>query len=178
MRFTRDTMELPEVLPAGVRASVSMARWAPFFLCLIVGYGFMQHGYAKIARNRALCRNPGGDRRSGASDHELADDLRRGRRRPCGSARGLRTRRDSADGGNTSRRYFDRPSSERLQLDQASECYALRSSLWPTRLRDRPPLSQLPAGPGAWRARGAVRRGVATPRSGREASWCPDLAGA
>jgi hypothetical protein len=65
----------------------------------------MQHGYAKIARNRALCRNPGGDRRSGASDHELADDLRRGRRRPCGPARGLRTRRDSADGGNTSRRW-------------------------------------------------------------------------
>jgi putative oxidoreductase len=27
-----------------------MARWAPFFLRLIVGYGFMQHGYAKIAR--------------------------------------------------------------------------------------------------------------------------------
>jgi putative oxidoreductase len=43
-------MKLPEVLSAGARPSASLARWAPFFLRLIVGYGFMEHGYAKIAR--------------------------------------------------------------------------------------------------------------------------------
>ena len=43
-------MSLPEVLSAGARPSASLARWAPFFLRLIVGYGFMEHGCAKIAR--------------------------------------------------------------------------------------------------------------------------------
>src|SRR5215467_4908935 len=33
-----------------VRAS--MARWAPLPLRLIVGFGFMQHGFAKLARGR------------------------------------------------------------------------------------------------------------------------------
>ena len=28
----------------------SAARWAPFLLRLMVGYGFMEHGYAKIVR--------------------------------------------------------------------------------------------------------------------------------
>src|SRR5262245_45165511 len=45
-----DTMKLPQVLPAGVRPSVALAPWAPFFLRVIVGYGCMEHGYAKIAR--------------------------------------------------------------------------------------------------------------------------------
>jgi len=54
MRFTRDTMELPEVSPAEARASVSMARWAPFIRRLIVGYGF--HA-ARLSQDCA--RNPG-----------------------------------------------------------------------------------------------------------------------
>lgn len=45
-------MEMPETSPTAVRQSsqASLARWAPLPLRLIVGYGFMEHGYAKVAR--------------------------------------------------------------------------------------------------------------------------------
>jgi putative oxidoreductase len=35
---------------AGSRARSALAPWAPIPLRLIVGYGFLQHGFAKIAR--------------------------------------------------------------------------------------------------------------------------------
>ena len=34
----------------GVSARPIMARWSPIPLRLIVGYGFMQHGFAKLSR--------------------------------------------------------------------------------------------------------------------------------
>jgi len=43
-------MNLSAALPAGARPFGSLERWAPLILRLIVGYGFMEHGYAKIAR--------------------------------------------------------------------------------------------------------------------------------
>jgi uncharacterized membrane protein YphA (DoxX/SURF4 family) len=45
-------MHLPKVFSRALRQSsqLSLARWAPFLLRLIVGCGFMEHGYAKIAR--------------------------------------------------------------------------------------------------------------------------------
>lgn len=43
-------MDVSEVLRERERFSRSLADWAPVFLRLIVGYGFMAHGYAKIAR--------------------------------------------------------------------------------------------------------------------------------
>ena len=43
-------MNLSAALPAGARQFGSLERWAPLILRLIVGYGFMEHGYAKIAR--------------------------------------------------------------------------------------------------------------------------------
>jgi len=36
------------MIPQSLRTS--LARWAPIPLRLIVGYGFMEHGYAKLAR--------------------------------------------------------------------------------------------------------------------------------
>jgi putative oxidoreductase len=36
------------MIPPSLRTS--LARWAPIPLRLIVGYGFMEHGYAKLAR--------------------------------------------------------------------------------------------------------------------------------
>jgi putative oxidoreductase len=36
------------MIPSSLRTS--LARWAPIPLRLIVGYGFMEHGYAKLAR--------------------------------------------------------------------------------------------------------------------------------
>src|SRR6185369_7960786 len=34
----------------GLLGDTPFARWAPFPLRLIVGYGFMEHGFAKLAR--------------------------------------------------------------------------------------------------------------------------------
>ena len=37
-------------LPIDLISRSSFARWAPIPLRLIVGYGFMEHGFAKLAR--------------------------------------------------------------------------------------------------------------------------------
>jgi putative oxidoreductase len=37
-------------LPIDLISRSSIARWAPIPLRLIVGYGFMEHGFAKLAR--------------------------------------------------------------------------------------------------------------------------------
>ena len=37
-------------LPIDLISRSSIARWAPLPLRLIVGYGFMEHGFAKLAR--------------------------------------------------------------------------------------------------------------------------------
>ena len=34
----------------GTVSKISVGQWAPFALRLIVGYGFMAHGYAKLSR--------------------------------------------------------------------------------------------------------------------------------
>jgi hypothetical protein len=50
-------------------SSPSIAQWAPIPLRLIVGYGFMEHGFAKAARGfdafpatRTASQHPDGDR--------------------------------------------------------------------------------------------------------------------
>src|SRR5258708_34329786 len=37
-------------LPIALISRAAIAHWAPFPLRLIVGYGFMEHGFAKLAR--------------------------------------------------------------------------------------------------------------------------------
>jgi putative oxidoreductase len=44
----------PTLFPFPGFHRVSLARWAPLPLRLIVGYGFMQHGFAKLMRGPAL----------------------------------------------------------------------------------------------------------------------------
>ena len=39
-------------LPIDLISRSPIARWAPLPLRLIVGYGFMEHGFAKLARGR------------------------------------------------------------------------------------------------------------------------------
>ena len=41
---------IEKMMSAGSRARSALAPWAPIPLRLIVGYGFVQHGFAKIAR--------------------------------------------------------------------------------------------------------------------------------
>src|SRR5438445_5507756 len=46
MYFTLTTRDIASDLPE----RFSIARWAPIPLRLIVGYGFMEHGYAKLSK--------------------------------------------------------------------------------------------------------------------------------
>jgi putative oxidoreductase len=41
---------IEKIMSAGSWGRSALARWAPISLRLIVGYGFMEHGYAKMAR--------------------------------------------------------------------------------------------------------------------------------
>ena len=46
----RQSREPSRTVPIGLAGSSSIARWAPTPLRLIVGYGFMVHGFAKLSR--------------------------------------------------------------------------------------------------------------------------------
>src|SRR5499433_999534 len=53
MKTTRDIQRRSPTwrdLPIDLISTSPIARWAPVPLRLIVGYGFMQHGFAKLAR--------------------------------------------------------------------------------------------------------------------------------
>lgn len=41
---------IEKMIAAGSWGRSALARWAPIPVRLIVGYGFMEHGYAKLAR--------------------------------------------------------------------------------------------------------------------------------
>jgi putative oxidoreductase len=43
-------MQISSTFPLGLSSRFVIARWAPIPLRLIVGYGFMQHGFAKLSR--------------------------------------------------------------------------------------------------------------------------------
>src|ERR1700712_3134069 len=54
---------------------VSGARWAPLFLRLVVGYGFVQHGVAKLFEGTWRIRwYPAGPRCTVPSCHGMGDD--------------------------------------------------------------------------------------------------------
>ena len=46
----RKSSEPSRSVPIGLAGSSTIARWAPIPLRLIVGYGFMVHGFAKLSR--------------------------------------------------------------------------------------------------------------------------------
>ena len=53
MKRMSDIQERPPTwrdLPIDLISRSSIARWAPVPLRLIVGYGFMEHGFAELAR--------------------------------------------------------------------------------------------------------------------------------
>jgi putative oxidoreductase len=50
MNDTRELSEQGHNSPFAFRNRTSLARWAPIPLRLIVGYGFMQHGFAKLSK--------------------------------------------------------------------------------------------------------------------------------
>jgi putative oxidoreductase len=54
---SRTCRDLPIYL-IGLMSKTPIARWAPVPLRLIVGYGFIEHGFAKLARG--LDAFPGG----------------------------------------------------------------------------------------------------------------------
>src|SRR5437879_5863520 len=50
MRYKRTRSPMVGELPTDLISRSRIARWAPFSLRLIVGYGFMEHGFAKLVR--------------------------------------------------------------------------------------------------------------------------------
>ena len=54
-----------------------IARWAPVPVRLIVGYGFMEHGFAKLGRGPEAFA----DRRAGTACHGVGHDTDRSHRR-------------------------------------------------------------------------------------------------
>ena len=55
-----------------LRRRLPSPRWAPIPLRLIVGYGFMEHGFAKLGRGSELVRgNPPRDWRARSAFHGL-----------------------------------------------------------------------------------------------------------
>jgi putative oxidoreductase len=50
MNLSRKPLEQEHGSRGAFLNRVSLARWAPIPLRLIVGYGFMQHGYAKLSK--------------------------------------------------------------------------------------------------------------------------------
>jgi putative oxidoreductase len=50
MRYIRRQSPIWRDLPIGLISRSAIARCAPMPLRLIVGYGFMEHGFAKLAR--------------------------------------------------------------------------------------------------------------------------------
>jgi hypothetical protein len=76
-----------------------IARWSPIPLRLIVGYGFMQHGSAKLSRGpdtfAAILQGMGVP----APHHGMVDDTHRTARRPCCTVGGIRDDCQRADDG-------------------------------------------------------------------------------
>ena len=52
-----------------------IARWAPVPLRLIVGYGFMEHGFAKLARGPDIPRDFARNWGPRTASHGMAHDL-------------------------------------------------------------------------------------------------------
>ena len=62
-------------LPIDLISRSPIARWAPVPLRLIVGYGFMEHGFAKLARGPGrVPRNFAGAWRTLTAFNGMADD--------------------------------------------------------------------------------------------------------
>ncbi len=116
--------------------------WYAIPLRLIIGFGFMQHGYAKLARGLTddfinLLRH-GHSLRLPAwvGDHD-----RRDRRRAAHPPWRACSAGDDTNGHRPARRHLHGSSSERLQFYQASIIRRCGRPFRPTRVRNRPPLS-------------------------------------
>jgi hypothetical protein len=104
-------------------------------LRLIVGYGFLEHGYAKLARGPddfiAILHAIG---MPFAFFSRLGDDPYRGDRRIADPIRGFRAARLRAHDRRAARRDRHRPSSEWIQLDQADRLRRVGRAFWTARL--------------------------------------------
>src|SRR5579859_8159354 len=124
-----------------------MARWAPLALRLMVGYGFMEHGYAKLARGSDsfshILQALGVPMPELLAWATILVELFGGAR----AAGCVHTRRQYTDGCGAPRRHRHRPSPKRVQFDQAGGRDRRRAPFRPAGLRDGPPLFRLPCRP-------------------------------
>src|SRR5215831_6321613 len=109
-----------------------MARWAPLPLRLIVGYGFMQHGFAKLARGfdafPAILQAIGVPAPHLMGWLTILVEIFGGASR-CAGAAGQHT-----DGGSSPGCHVYRASALRVQFDQAPGCDGGRPTVRPAGL--------------------------------------------
>ncbi len=135
-------------------SSPAIARWAPIPLRLIVGYGFMEHGFAKAARGfdafPAIVQATGRSRTSFAGMAHHPVEILGGLAVLLGALVPLASIPMAIGAFG---RDVHRASSLRLQLDQASGRNGRRRAVRAAGLRNRSPLPRLPGGPRPGRIR-------------------------
>ncbi len=117
--------------------------WYAIPLRLIVGFGFLQHGYAKLARGPEdfvnILRAMGV---SGRLSAWLDDHHYRNHRGDPDSPRGACSSRDDTDGHRSARSNIHGASPERLYFGQAPILRCCRRPFRAARVRDEPSLSR------------------------------------
>ena len=77
MNDTRKSLEQGHNYPVAFLNRHSLARWAPIPLRPIVGYGFMQHGFARLSKDpEALATIP--QKVAGAYDGAICEAVKNG----------------------------------------------------------------------------------------------------
>src|SRR5215469_9229943 len=156
-RFPTEARDMIDLTATYERlTSHACQSWYAIPLRLIVGFGFMEHGYAKVARGPekyasilhcagCACSRPPG----------LGDDSRRVVGRASCASRRLHPASEHTDGDRAARGDLHCAFAERVQLYQAAVGGCRRGALRSARLRDSSALSGGACFPRPWRLRSA-----------------------
>jgi hypothetical protein len=150
--------------PAQLTHRWGLARWASLPLRLITGYGFVEHGYAKILKNpdtfAGILHTLGVPAPHFTAWATILTELVGGLAVLVGAFVPLVSLPmiSGADGGD-----IDCASSVRVLVDQAAGRHISRCAVRPTRLRDGSALSRVSGRAGAGRIGTARRRWLACP---------------
>jgi DoxX len=135
-------------LPIDLISRSSIARWAPVPLRLIVGYGFMEHGFAKLARGLdafpAILQAIGVPAPHFMGWLTIFVEIVGGLAVLLGA---LIPAGQHTDGGGSAGCHLHRASALRVQFDQAPGGDGCRRAVRAARLRNRSPLPRLSCGP-------------------------------
>jgi len=160
------TVIVEKMMLARSRARSALAGWVPIPLRLIVGCGFIEHGFAKMSRgSRHVRGNPGRAGSSRTPFYDMGQHFDRSAGRFGGAGGRFRDSCQHTDGNVVVRSNFHCASAERIQLSEAR----LSNRCWPAirtgRLRSRPAVSGV-LGSTYWRWSRAVFPGFFSSEAG------------